>query len=477
MYLERESDRARTMISGAPLSAEKIRMQGSDLGTEWMGTSWFFLQHLVAKEFTRTESVSFDAARQTAVNYGMTGWCDDSRLEVVLSRLQSAFNKCGVGNVETRRDGGLRIGGLLSNSEFRKFAAGQYDYAMGAGLTKRASPFEWARRSMSNIAERILWHYVMEVFDQPRVYSRSGGENHLNALYTHLTETMAKSGVAPHGIEVWKDIPPHTLPLIAGWERGMIAKNVLKLYDFGGVTFVAPAFFADVDGRVIKSAGSFSAESHEMMIDLIGRIRRLPAYPVMMGTPQYEMSQALMRAGALQMITEGKSLAGAHYAYLVSRDVFEEFDEKMEYQYSNHPFTDFGDVSITELFFKSLGRARLLGERILPAARAFEVDFKKKIDHIVNDLEQHGSAKLPDGLTPEIFQPLVSAGAISLKNGAAEVLGDYQPFVNAYSAYWHELVNDPSILKIKFPPDEVIKKKEESQTANQIKRRLNSYFS
>jgi hypothetical protein len=477
VYLEKESDRARIMISGAPLSAEKIRMQGSNLGSEWMGTSWFFLQHLVAKEFTKTDNVSFDAARQTAVNYGMTGWCDDSRLEVVLGRLKTAFNKCGVGNVETRLDGGLQIGGLLSNSEFRMFAAGQYEYAMGKGLTKGNAYLGWTRRSMSNIAERILWHYVMEVFDQPQVYNTPGGENHLNALYTHLTETMAKSGIAPRGIEVWKDIPAHTLPLIAGWERGMIAKNVLKLYDFGGVTFVAPAFFADVDGRVIKSAGSFSAESHEMLLELIGRIRRLPAYPVMMGTPQYEMSQALMRAGALQMITEGSNLAGTHYAYLVSRDVFEEFDEKMKYQYSSHPYTEFGDVSITELFFKSLGRARLLGERILPAARAFEVDFKKKIDRFVNELEQHGSAKLPEGLTPEIFQPLVSAGALAMNDGAAVVLGDYQPFVTAYSAYWHELINDPSVLQIKFPPDEVIKRKEESQTANQIKRRLNSYFS
>ena len=54
MYLEKESDRVRTILSGAPLSAEKIRMQGSDLGAEWHGTSWFFLQHLVAKGFTRS---------------------------------------------------------------------------------------------------------------------------------------------------------------------------------------------------------------------------------------------------------------------------------------------------------------------------------------------------------------------------------------------------------------------------------------
>ena len=477
VYLQKESDRVRTILSGAPLSAEKIRMQGSNLGAEWHGTSWFFLQHLVAKEFTRSKEISFESAHQTVLNYGITGWSDDKRLGSALSRLATAFNKSGVGNVEVAPDSSLKIGGLISNSEFRHFAGSQYDFAMGEGLTRWVPSYaEWTRRSMSNIAERILWHYVMQVFDQPRVYESPKGENHLNALYRDLTETMAKEDAAPHGIKVWEDVPPHTLPLLVGWERSLISKNILKLYEFGGVTFVAPAFYADVDRRVIASAGSFSADGHERMLDLIGNLRKLPSYPVMKGTPEYETSQALQRAGAIKMVNDGRSLGSTPYAYLISRDLFEAFDEKMKYNYSAHPFTEFGDSSITDLFFMALGRARLFGDQILPEARAFKLDFKKKIDQVITGLEQHGSSKLPEYLSPKIFAPLVSAGVMSIRDGAISVYGEYEPIVNSFSAYWNQLINDPSLLEIKFPPDAVIKKKEESQTANQIKKNLNSYF-
>ena len=475
MYLDEEESRTRTILSGAPLTAQNIRMQGSNLGSEWLSTSWFFLEHLVAKAFTRSQTVSFDAVHQTALNYGIEEWSDEDRLRRTLRKMEVPFNKKGLGNVETLPDGSLKIGALVSSAEFRHFASTQYDYAMGEGLTHKVYG-NWERRNMSDLAERILWHYMMQVFDRPRVYDSTKNENHLTALYENMTESMSKKPIAPHGIEVWKDVPPHTLALLAGWERGLLSKNVLKLSEFGGITFIAPAFYADVDRRVIASAGAFSAEGHEIMLNLVEKLRTLPSYPVMKGTPDHRLAQSLARAGAVTIVEDSRNLNGTSYAYLVSRDVFEALDKQMGYRYSSQPFKDYGDSSITDLFFQALGRARLFGERILPEVRAFNLDYKEQISKFINALEQHGTALLPQELGANIFEPLVSVGAITIADGRTQVTGEFQHFITSFAEYWNQLVNDSSLLDIKFPPGESVTKKEESQTSNQIKKNLNSYF-
>lgn len=49
-------------------------------------------------------------------------------------------------------------------------------------------------------------------------------------------------------------------------------------------------------------------------------------------------------------------------------------------------------------------------------------------------------------------------------------------FINRFADYWNELINDTSLLDIRFPPEDTIQKKETSQTENQIKKNLNRYF-
>src|SRR5207253_2804365 len=193
---------------------------------------------------------------------------------------------------------------------------------------------------------RILWHYVMEVFDRPRIYDSPKGENSLAALYTDVLETMEKRNVVRNDIRVWHDVDPHTLPLLVGWERGLLSKGVLKLFKFGDATFIAPAFYSDIDWRVIASAGKFSADKHAAMFDLVENLRKLPSFPIMKGTKDYELALGLQRAGAIKVVEDSKGMRSSHYAYIVSRDMFEKLDGEMAYKYSHQPFTEYGDSSV-----------------------------------------------------------------------------------------------------------------------------------
>jgi hypothetical protein len=472
-YLEKDSDKIRTILSGAPLTAENIRMMHINLGSEWAGTSWYFAEHIIAKELTRSTEIPFEAVYGTAANYGVTVWLDKKHLKKKLETVADVFYKKGYANIEVKADGSLKSGGLISPSEFRSFALSQYEHAMGEGLTKyNPYSYQWEKRDMSNFAERILWHYLMSVFDRPRVHDSPNGESTLNALYTSVRNRMLKLNP-----QVWGDLSPHTLALLVGWERNLLSKNILKLFSFGDTQFVAPLFYADIDKRIISSAGKFSADKHERILELVEKLRKMPSHPVMLGTPEYEMAVSLQRVGAIKVVEDSKDINSLNYVYLVSRDLFEKFDKDMRYRYSENPFKEFGDSSITDSFFQALGRARLFGQKILPELRLVNFDFKGKIDKMITNLEEAGSTSVPEEIDANIFSPLGLVGALSVNTDSITVAEDKSFLIRSFADYWSNLVNDPTLLDIKFPPDETIRRKEHSQTENQLKRNLNRYFS
>ena len=177
-----------------------------------------------------------------------------------------------------------------------------------------------------------------------------------------MTETMEKKKLKFHGISPWEDVSPHTLSMIQGWERNLISKTVLKPFPIGDVFFIAPSFFSSIDWRKVFSGGKFSAEKQELVVSMIEKLRKAPAYPISKSSVEYELAKGLQRAGAVKIVEESKTSQITPYVYLVARDIFEDIDEQMKYQYSCKPIKDFGDSTLTELVFLSLGRARAVGD-------------------------------------------------------------------------------------------------------------------
>lgn len=478
MYYEEEEDRVRTMLCGIPLSAEKLRMSDKKLGSEWWGTSYFFMTHLIAKHFTKNEKIDFNSLHLTAKNYGIDLWTNRDHLKRKLNDFVKAFHKTGLGNVHVTKDYALKIDGIIGRQEFRNFAVKEYEFSMGKGLVRYYPNIGiWGLRNMSNFAERILWHYIMRLFDCPRIYDSPTQDNELVALYTDLVETMQKKDLEFHGEHPWDDISPHALHLLRGWERHLISKEILKWFELGDVTFIAPSFFGTIDWRRILSGGKFSAEKQELVMEMLSNLRKTPSFPILKGeTERYKLAKRLQRAGAIKLVEESKTPESEPYVYLVARDVFEDLDFRLKYSYSPKPFKEFGDSSLTDLVFRALGRARLYGDQVLPGLKYFKMDYKSKLGKIFDDLEQRQSVTVPEEIDIKIFDPLITIGALSQKGAVLDVHPQYSPITKNLADYWNELINDPSLASIRFPPKETVEKKERAQTEGQIKRKLSRYF-
>lgn len=478
MYYEREEDRIRTMLCGTPLTAEKLRMSQMKLGAEWWATSYFFVLHILAKSFTQNETISFDAIHHLAENYGIDLWTDKDHLRKKLNDFTKAFRRTGLGSIHKTENDALTVDKVISKDEFRAFAAKEYEYSMGEGLVRfYPSSWEWGIRTVSNFAERILWHYITRIFDSPRVYSSPSGDNELVALYADIIETMQKTHFRFHQISPWEEVSPHTLSLIQGWERNLISKNILKPFPIGDVLFIAPSFFSTIDWRKVFSGGKFSAEKQELVVEMVENLRKTPAYPISKGsTEKYDLAKGLQRAGAIKIVEEAKTSQITPYVYLVARDVFEDVDGQMKYQYSSKPIKEFGDSTLTDLVFLSLGRARLFGEQALPGLKQLKVECKPELTKIFDDLEQKKTAMVPKKVSSGIFDPLVSIGIVMPENEKLVVDQRYSPIIKRLADYWNNLVNDPSISNIEFPPKETVDRKEHAQVEGQIRKRLGEYF-
>lgn len=476
-YLDREKDRVRTILGGTPLSAENIRLSEEALGTQWHGTSWFFLMHLIAKTFTREEEMPFSTIRAVIRDYGIKGWLNDETLKKQLDKFIGIFAKRDLGNIELKKDYSLKIGGLISPKELNRYADKQYEYAMGEGLVRYSQGFSgWVARKMSNFAERIWWHYMVTVFDSPKIYSNPSGESALKALFVDMKEKMRYKNLEFHDIDIWKPSDlEHSLALLEGWERGLISRRILATFKFGDALFVAPRFFAEPDHRPLEISG----KDFDSMLDLIGKLRRFPAFPVYKGNiEQYNLSMELQRAGAITVVGESETAFDIPpLVYLVSRDVADKTNQILKFRYSENPLRDFGDNSLTDEIFRTLGRARAYAQKTIPEAKIDEKDYAEKVQKILDDLASGKEAKL-ENLAP-IFTPLsglLGVLAIDDKKDTAVVKGGYEFVAQLLLDYWNELVSDPTIANVLYPTSKNAEKAERNQVESQIKKSLKSYF-
>jgi hypothetical protein len=477
MYLPKEKDRIRTILAGTPLTAESIRLSEQTLGSEWHGTSWFFLMHLIAKSFTKEETISFNTMKSIVSDYGIGRWTVPGVLESELNNLAKVFKLRGLGNVHVDNESNLKIDGIISSAELRKYADSQYEYAMGSGLVRYSPGFRmWTARNMSNFAERIWWHYMTMVYDSPRTYDSPKEDSTLRALFQDMVEEMSSKDLSFHDVKIWTcDQLEHGLSLLEGWERNLISKNILRPFQFGEITFITPRYFPEIDLRSLKSGGKFKGEDMKSVLDFMESVRKLPAFPVHKGDRNsYDLCRRLERAGAVTTVEEVKGYSAPLYVYLISRDLFEEIDEKLKYSYAKMPMKEYGDISITDEIFRALGRARLFGQKILPGTDLMQRDYEHEIDVIFDSLETSGEAELGD--LQNIFNPLQCLNILTIEDKKTTVNQDFKFVIKILSDFWNELINDPLIAKVELPRKEVVKRDELGQVRNQIKRSMQSYF-
>lgn len=476
MYLASEKERTRTMLSGIPISAEGVRLSEQKLGAHWQGTSWFFLMHIIAKAFTKLDEIPFSSLASIPQSYGIENWLSSSSLRKQIDTLAGIFRRRGLESIETDKDGNLSIGGPLSSGEVKKFADSQYEYAMSKGLVRYSPGYKcWVTRSSKNFAERIWWHYMTAVFDSPRIYESPSGQNTLKATMYDITDRMKQKDLSFHGIQIWTDEQTKLHPFLSTWQRELIANNILKPFKVGDVEFIAPRYFAETYEKSLK-ANEEETGAFNTIIDLMDKLNKFPAFPIPLGaTEQIDIAKDLQRANIAILVTE--SDVGYNipkYAYIVSRRVFKNVEKKIGYSYSSVPMNEFGDITLTEQIFKTLGRLRLFGQKVLPETKIIDKDFRKQVEQLLDSLETKGESETFD-LTG-CLKPLESFNVISLTENKAVVNPEMEFAIKYVGESWFNLINDPTIGEMELPAKSVVDSLEHNQIKDQIEEKLSNYF-
>ncbi|MGC1121637.1 MAG: hypothetical protein WBA22_11145 [Candidatus Methanofastidiosia archaeon] len=471
MYLKNEKDKVRAMLAGTPLSAEKIRMSGQDLGGNWYGTSWFFLMHIIAKALSRNDLITFEGLHTTVKDYGITKWEDRDTLEKRLNQITDIFRKRGLKNIYVDRNKNLRIDGPISKGELYEFTQSQYDYSMTDGLVQYDEIDEQFRpRGIFSYAERVFWHYITGVYDCPKLYESSQGD-FLTAVTNNVFDNM-EDKYESQGVKLWeKHNLTHVRSYLKIWERSLVSKNILYPLEFGGNLFISPSFYSEIDFSVFKEN-----EDKESILKLIYKLRKFPGCPIYKGNAtEYDLAKRLQRAGAVKIVEEEPSLSN-HYVYLVSRDIFNELDKKIRFNYSENPLSEFGDSSLTQDIFVVLGRSRLLSEGKLPQIQFTNVDYQIEIERILGELENKSESSLGPLEGVGLFDPFLPLNIVRIEGDNIHMESDFDWVIKEISDYYFSLVNDPDIARIDFPPRESIQKIEKEQTRRRIEEKAKSFF-
>lgn len=471
MYLEESRDRTQTILSGVPISAENIRLTDQELGKQWHGTSWFFLMHTIAKTFTKVRKIPFSSIAAIPQDYGIENWVNSDKLKAQLKSLSEVFNKRGLGNVTCNEKGDLSIGAIITHKDLDRFADLQYEYSMGEGLI-RYSPYltAWLPRKLADHAERIWWHYTTAIYQRPRVYSSPDGENYLKALLADFSERTRRSMARFHDLDAWeKSYFEHSDPLLRGWERELFSKEILKTFKIGEISFVTPRYFADANLQLK------SIQEAQSMCTLLESLQKFPAYPISLANEKaILMSQELERAGLVVKVTEAGKYNVPPYAYLVSPQAFEELEKKISYSYSRVPMKEYGDISLTDCIFRTLGRARLYSEKMLPEIRTSNRDYRTDIEHIIDSLERNGEAELGD--LKGLFNPLNTLSILNISEGKAQLNSDFDFVINLLAKFYYNLVNEPELVKLTYPSKKEIEASEKDQVMSQIQTSISKMF-
>ncbi len=160
---------------------------------------------------------------------------------------------------------------------------------------------------------------------------------------------------------------------------------------------------------------------------------------------------------------------------MVPANVFHDIDRKIAYSYSSVPTKEFGDISLTDRIFKTLGRVRLYAEKILPEARLSKRDYKSQIEGIVDSFEKGTEADLSG--VEGIFKPLTTLNIIQIKEGKAQINNHYDFVIRLLAEAYYNLVKYPELSELTYPSKKTVAQAELSQVESQIETGLSKMFS
>lgn len=472
MYYEEKKDKYRTMLTGTPLSAEKIRLCQENLGDQWHGTSWYFLMHLIAKKFTKEKLISLNEIQNITEIYGISNWIKTTELMRILNAMKKVFKLNGLGNVHIDMNNNFIIDSPISKKEYFNLASKEYNYSLGSGLVRYyPSSRSWDSRPIPDFSERILWHYVTDIFDSPQIFSGPKNECKLDGLFIDIVERLKTSNPSYHSVKPWKDFQEKQgMEIVKNWERMFIEKKVLYPFKIEEYTYIAPCFYSKVDWNVI-STSDFSE-----ITCLLDKLRQAPAYPIAQWDEKYELAKKMQNAGAIIIIPENPTPSTPNFAYLVPRDIFEMLETKVNYNFSKNPLTDFADTSLTEDIFKTLGRARTYGEKLLPQLHDIGTDYQSRLNLEISTMEDQGEIKIESLVNPKIYQPLKSLSIIEEKDKKLIINQDYTKIFEVFSDAWNNLMNDASLSEIQIPNEDEIQRGQEVQNKIQIKKSIKELY-
>lgn len=474
MYYTNIDECMKTMLTGTPLTAEKVLARDGKVGSDYGGTSWYFTMHLIAKSLTRKseEKIIFDSLHSTINNYGIHDWNVESNLRRIENKWITVYRKCGLENIHLDKDFNIIIDGNISKQEFKEFATKQYNFAMEKGLVKFNQEDGWVSRPKSAFMERIFWHYITSIYASPKLYSSQDGECYLNGIFTDLTEIMEKEEITVEKVPIWtKENTLNGLDILKSWERSLIAKNILCPITLGEDTYIAPSFFSNTDLSIFKGTES------SKIVDFIEQLKKISSYPISKSnTEHYDLAKRLQRAGLIKLIDDPyKTTKSTPYAYAVPRDLFEYVEKDLAYSYSSNPLPEWGDSSITDQFFVAIGRVNIIGHSMSHESKIFPQNFKEKIDKIITDLEEKHLADI-SGIPEKMLDPLKTINVVKKEGNNLSVNPQNKKFIETFSDIWNNIYNDPEIRQIEFPAMETVKEKEVQQTEIQIKNAKQYFF-
>lgn len=294
----------------------------------------------------------------------------------------------------------------------------------------------------------------------------------MDGLTADLKDRLIGKNTTFHGMNVWEDSRfENSRPLMRDWERDLIAKEVLKTFEIGEVSFITPRYFADSNPDL-----SLVKDDSKSLSKLLESIERLPAYPVFLGNENLiRISQELERAGLVIKVTESeKKYNVPKYAYLVSPNVFQDLEKKIAYSYSAVPVKEFGDISLTDRIFWTLGRARLYTEKLLPEIRSSKKDFKAQFEEIIDSLEKGQEATLGD--LAGVFKPLTTLNILQISDGKAKIDNQFDFVVKLFAEFYYNLTKYPELTNLTYPSKKAVEESELSQVKNQIEVGLSKMF-
>jgi len=442
-YLTQEEKRA-VILAGTNLLIEGVRERKEPAGKNIPLTSSFFAVQTAMKVAFQSGQFKLSNLNVLGNIYGITRYTQPSYCPFFARKILRIAKNREIDFVLK----GDRIESNLTKAEGRKmflsFLDGEYEYSISKNLVGK---------DFDAYAEVLVWHLLDDIYNFPRPL---GYEKKL--VYDVVN---SNSKIKVDGQRIWdpgklKSVPP----MVDAWMTRLIETKKFEIVLVEEVgRMYSPPRFSNIDDRVL-----FDGPGSEICKEIAQRASRSPAWPVRSTMEGNFALKHLTSAGLIEYITEIAPRI-RDYGYVVPRDFFVDIDAKLGGVRAVLGYKQVSDTALTELIFRSVGRARL-------AAHVLKSVPFETIDQKLKQLET-GSVTYDKALL-FILEPLELEGCIEKKEdeGKFYVTSGMMNDVKIMLDIWDIL----EFGDLNIPEEEFAKQKRTAQTRVQARNKAASLF-